>query len=80
MGMFDTFHIQHRARQFAVQSEQFSCQLVGYLLGDIASFEQYTATDVTVWIEEFKAGLPARYAVAKEMEKCHGQRGTGEGD
>lgn len=31
-------------------------------------------------LEEFKAGVPARYAVANEMEKRDGPGGTGEGD
>lgn len=54
MGMFDTFHIQDRGRQLAVQSKQFAQVLGEYRLGDFVDFDQATPTGVTAWIEDHK--------------------------
>lgn len=52
--MFDTFHIQDRGRQLAVQSKQCARVLDEYQLGDFVTFEQATPKGVTAWIEDHK--------------------------
>lgn len=54
MGMFDTFNIQDRGRQLAVQSKHFACLLDEYRIGDFVSFDHGTPTGITAWIEDHK--------------------------
>ncbi|MBK6741775.1 MAG: hypothetical protein IPG66_01900 [Hydrogenophilales bacterium] len=54
MGMFDTFHIQDRGRELAVQTKQFARVLDEYRLGDFVDFDAETPHGVRAYIEDYK--------------------------
>lgn len=75
MGMFDTFHIQDRGRELAVQSKRFACLLDDYRIGDFVSFDHGTPTGITAWVEDHKHDwrdptCPVEWAVILLVDGC----------
>lgn len=75
MGMFDTFHIQDRDRELAVQSNCFACMLDDYRIGDFVSFDHGTPSGVSAWIEDHKQdrhdpACPMEWVVILLVDGC----------